>query len=255
MDLGLAGKAVLVTGGSRGIGLGIVREFLAEGADVALTARSADGLETAGTALAQEFPERTVAPLQGDMREAADVERCVAEARERLGGLDVAVANVGRGRGPTESSVPLDDWQEMLAENLHSSVLLCQEAARAMADGGSLVLIGSIAGLEFHPAPLPYSVSKAALVRYTRDLARRLAPDGIRVNLVAPGNVIFPGGSWAERREADPEGIDRRIRQDVPMARFGTPEEVAAAAVFLSSERSSFTTGACLVVDGGQYRG
>jgi 3-oxoacyl-[acyl-carrier protein] reductase len=91
-------------------------------------------------------------------------------------------------------------------------------------------------------------------VRYSRDLARRLAPGGIRVNLVAPGNVLFPGGSWDERLQRDREATDSFIQSEVPMARFGTPDEIAAAIVFLSSDASSFTTGACLVVDGGQLR-
>jgi 3-oxoacyl-[acyl-carrier protein] reductase len=114
--------------------------------------------------------------------------------------------------------------------------------------------IGSIAGLETHAAPLPYNAAKAALVRYSADMARLLAPRGIRVNLVVPGNVLHPDAVWREMLDADPEGVEAHIAREVPLARFGTPDEIASCVVFLCSEPASFVTGSCLVVDGGQVR-
>jgi 3-oxoacyl-[acyl-carrier protein] reductase len=114
--------------------------------------------------------------------------------------------------------------------------------------------VASIAGLESMPAPLPYSAAKAALVNYGKNLSRLLASRGVRVNSVAPGNVLFPGGSW-ERHLADRrEEVLRYLQAEVPMQRFGRPEEIADLVVYLSSDRASFITGACVVADGGQTR-
>lgn len=255
MELGLTGKVALVAGASRGIGLAATRELLSEGCNVAITGRDADSLERARGELVEQFPDRSVLALEGDMRVPRDVERAVTRTVKEFGGLHHAVANVGSGRGPTESAVGLEVWRDFIDENLFSAVLVSEHAQPAMRDGGSIVFVGSIAGLEFHPAPLPYSVAKAALVRYTRDLARRLAPEGVRVNLVAPGNVLAPGGNWERRLNEQPDEVEALLQREVPMARFGAPEEIAAAIAFLCSERASFITGACLVADGGQYRG
>ena len=254
MDLGLRDKVAFVGGASRGIGLAIARAFLAEGAHVALAARSEERLQAARAELAASFPDRSVLAAQADMCDPSDVDRAVSQVVAELGRLDCAVANAGSGRGPAGWQLDPGDWRAILDHNFTSAVLLCQRAAREMHDGGALALIGSIAGLSDLGAPLPYSAAKAALLRYARDLARRLASESIRVNLVAPGNVIFPGGRWEELLGGDREGIERYISREVPMARFGSPEEIASAVVFLCSERASFITGACLVADGGQLR-
>lgn len=248
MNLGLAGKRVLVGGGSRGIGLAIARAFADEDAEVAITGRTRSDLDAAKAELGE------IAVIETDLRVEQQAAAAVDEAVDRLGGLDIAIANAGSGRGVVDDRPPGEAWTELLAENLLTTVNLFQAASARMTGDGALVAIGSIAGMEFHRAPLPYSAAKAALVRYVRDLARRLAPSGIRVNLVAPGNVLFDGGSWAQRLQDDERATRELIAREVPMNRFGTPQEVAASVVFLASAPSSFTTGACLVVDGGQLR-
>ncbi len=119
---------------------------------------------------------------------------------------------------------------------------------------GAIIFVGSIAGVESSPAPLAYSSAKAALLNYVKNLARQVAEDGIRVNAVAPGNILFEGGSWVKHLEARREEVLRYIESEVPMKRFGKPEEIADAVAFLASARASFVTGACLVADGGQTR-
>ena len=119
--------------------------------------------------------------------------------------------------------------------------------------GGSIVFISSIAGLEEIGAPLPYAAAKAALTASVKGLADDLAPLKIRINAVAPGNILFSGGRWEEMIKAD-LALEQQVLSQVPLRRFGTPKEIAATVVFLASEKSSFTTGACLVVDGGQTR-
>ena len=249
VDLELTGKRVVVGGGSRGIGLAIARGFLAEGARVALIARGADGL-----AAAREELGADVVTVAADLSSADGASAAVADAAEQLGGLDVAVANAGQGGGPLDWDVDAEVWEGLIDQNLRSPVFFCQAAGRAMDGGGAIAVIGSIAGLEDLGAPLPYAAAKAGLTRYARDLGRRLAPRGIRVNMVAPGNVLFEGGSWAAHLERDRERVEAMLREDVPMQRFGTPEEIADAVLFLCSARASFVTGACLVADGGQTR-
>jgi 3-oxoacyl-[acyl-carrier protein] reductase len=248
VNLELDGKAVLVGGASRGIGLAIAKGFAAEGARVALVGRDEAALEGARAEVGAS------AAIPADLTSEVQAREAVRTATEALGGLDVAVANAGRGSGPTDDAVGSEIWREMLDENLMTAVHVCEAAQEAMTAGGSLVLIGSIAGLDFHRSPLPYSTAKAALVRYSRDLARRLGARGLRVNLVAPGNIIFPGGRWEQRLNENREAIEDMIEREVPMKRFGTPEEIADAVLFLASERSSFTTGAVLVADGGELR-
>jgi 3-oxoacyl-[acyl-carrier protein] reductase len=121
--------------------------------------------------------------------------------------------------------------------------------------GGRIVFVASRGAFRGEPTHPAYGASKAGMISLAQSLARRLGPRGIRVNLVAPGNIIFPGGRWEELRNANPEGVDAMIEREVPMKRFGTPEEIADAVLFLASERSSFTTGAVLVADGGEFRG
>jgi 3-oxoacyl-[acyl-carrier protein] reductase len=117
---------------------------------------------------------------------------------------------------------------------------------------GSIVLIGSIAGVESTAAPLPYSAAKAAVSMYAKNLSRLVGPEGVRVNCVAPGNILFPGGSWERHLEARGDEVRAYIDKEVPLKRFGTVEEIANCVAFLASPRSSFVTGACLVADGGQ---
>lgn len=254
MELGLRDKVVFIGGASRGIGLAVARAFLEEGAHVAISARGAEGLRTAEATLAGEFPDLSVLALNADMRDEGEVDAAISQVISDLGGLDCVVASAGTGRGPGGWQPEVRAWRELLEENLMSAVVLCQRALPELRDGGAVALIGSVAGLADLGAPLPYSASKAALVRYTRDLARRVAPEGVRVNVVAPGNILFPGGRWEELLREDRDGVESYIGRDVPMARFGSPEEIASAVVFLCSERASFITGACLVADGGQLR-
>jgi 3-oxoacyl-[acyl-carrier protein] reductase len=254
VNLGLKGKRVLVGGSSRGIGLSIAREFAAEGATVVLSSRHAETLEAARERLAAEHPDATVVAAAADLSEDGEAARLVGAAIDAVGGLDIVVANAGSGKADPADSVEQGEWSRVLDQNLTTAVTLCDAAIPALSasGGGAIAIIGSIAGLTSLPAPLPYSAAKAALTRYTTDLARRLGPQGIRVNMVAPGNVVFPGGRWEERRREDPDGVAAYIRDGVPLQRLGKPEEIAAAVVFLSSERSGFTTGTCMVVDGGQ---
>ncbi len=255
MDLGLNDKRVLIGGASRGIGLAIAAAFLREGARVALVARTAAPLDEAAQQLATAHGAERVLAIVADCADAAAWTAVITRINAAWGGLDIAVANAGSGRGRAEA---LPDGA-YFAAGWRENFMTAEETARATlplleSSGGCLLFITSIAGLEAIGAPTEYSVAKSAVVALSKQLARKLAPR-VRVNCVAPGNVLFEGGSWAEKIAADPARIERLIKESVPMNRFGTPGGIADAALFLCSGRAAFVTGACLVVDGGQTTG
>ena len=257
MDLHLANKVVLVAGSSRGIGHASARAFLAEGCRTAITGRDSASLAQAQAAFESEFgPERVLA-FEGDLRQTAVIKKVLSIVHERWGQLDCLVANIGSGRGPVGWDLQESDWSRLFEENLSGSLRLMKEVLPGMTRSrqGSIVLVASIVGLESTSAPLPYSAAKAALVNYGKNLARQVGPYNVRVNSVAPGNILFPGGSWERHLSERREEVMQNIKTEVPLQRFGRPEEIADLIVFLSSERAAFITGACMVADGGQTRG
>jgi 3-oxoacyl-[acyl-carrier protein] reductase len=247
MDLSLTGKVAIVTGGSRGIGRAIALALASEGCRVAVCARGEDALQ----AVEAEVRERGVDALAvaADVTKADDIERLVAQTVERFGRLDILVNNAGaRSREETDEA-----WNEIYFSNVLAAVRATRAAVPHLrAARGCVVNIASIFGRESGGVPA-YNAMKAAMISHAKAMALELAPD-VRVNSVAPGSIAFPGGSWGRRLEEDPEGMRAFVEQNIPMGRFGTPEEVASVVVFLCSERASWVTGACLNVDGGQSR-
>ena len=257
MELGLVDDVVLIGGASRGIGRAIAARALDEGARVAISGRDEQSLNDAHAELvAVSGPERVCA-TQCDLADPVGADAFVSAAVAFFGRIDALVLNAGTGAGKRGTETSAIDWTDSVGANLWPATRLLESGLPVLRDagGGSVVIISSIAGIEASGAPLPYSAAKAALVNLTTNVSRLVAADGVRVNCVAPGNVLFAGGRWEERQEADPGGVRSYLDAEVPMRRFGTPDEVADAVLFLLSERSSFITGTCLVVDGGQTRG
>jgi len=248
VNLSLRGKAALVTGGSRGIGRAIALALADEGVRVVICARGEEALR----ATEAELRARGVDALAvvADVSRAEDIERLVAETVARFGRLDILVNNAG-GRSGEDTD---DAWDMIYQSNVLAAVRATRAAVPHLraSGGGSIVHIASIYGRE-SGGPAAYNAMKSAMIAHAKAMAHTLAPE-IRVNSVAPGSVAFPGGSWGRRLEEDPEGMRKFVEQNIPMGRFGTPEEIANVVVFLCSPSASWVTGACINVDGGQSR-
>ena len=244
----MEGKVALVTAATRGIGLAIAQALAREGARVAVVARTAADVE------------RVARSLDG-FGVAADVtteEGCgksVAETQRHVGPIDILVNNYGARAGTSWQDTGVQEFATAFAGNLTVSLRMTQLVLPGMVERGwgRVVVITSVWGREAGGAPA-YNAAKAAETSMVKSLAREVASQGVTVNGVAPGSILWEGGGWHRRQQADPEGIADFVRREMPLGRFGTAGEVASVVAFLCSRQASLITGANVAVDGGQGR-
>ena len=247
----LAGKVAVVTGGGSGIGLESARLFASEGADVVIVEKPSADLAPVNETLADSG--KTPLLLQGDVGDEPSVERNVASIAERFGGFDILLACAGWSTGKSVADSTLGEWESVLNTNLTGSFLWSRAAIRSMREraGGSIILIGSQLAFAGGRANAPYLASKGAVVSLARSMAVDHAGENIRVNVIVPGAIDTPLLRRSFARASDPDAARARSVARHPLGRLGTAREVAQAALFLASDAASFTTGSCLMVDGG----
>ena len=243
----------MVTGASRGIGRAITLGLAAEGCRLSVCARGQEGVD----ALAKEVSTTGAEVIASavDVTNENDARRWVEETQQRFAQVDILVNNVGGSRPGGNLTASPEDWKAGFALNFFSALDLCRLVVPLMSSkkSGCIINIASVYGREWG-GPMTYNAAKAAMISLSKEMARELAPQGIRVNSIAPGSILFPGGSWEKRQIENPDMIAAFIKAELPFGRFGKPEEVANVVVFLASGRAQWVSGACINVDGCQSR-
>jgi NAD(P)-dependent dehydrogenase (short-subunit alcohol dehydrogenase family) len=244
--LKLEGKVALVTGGTAGIGLATAQHFAAEGAQVFIMGRRQAALDET----VKSMGGKTIG-VQGDVSKLADLDRLVDTIREKAGRLDVVFANAGGGEVSPFGSISEDHYAKTFDVNVKGVLFTVQKVLPLLAEGASVILIGSIAGSKGVPAFSVYNAAKAAIRSFARSWTVDLKDRKIRVNTLSPGPIDTPGLNAVATNEEEVRKFKTSLASTVPMGRLGTPDEIAKAAVFLASDDSSFITGVELFVDGG----
>ncbi len=250
-----AGKTALVTGGASGIGAGIVRRLASEGCAVTIADLDLDAAE----ALARDIGGDVLAVAM-DVADEASVEAGFAAAQGRAGRLDIAVMNAGIIQIAPVVQTDLADWRRLIDVNLTGVFLGSRAAARIMSDQGSGVIINAASGAARRGVPMisGYCASKAAILMFSQSLAIELAPRGVRVNCYAPGHIETPfwntiADGFAAQTGQSPDAVVEGFRQSVPMGRFGTPEDVAAAVSWLASDEAAYVSGETIAMNGAEF--
>ncbi len=251
LQLNLVGKTAFVSGASKGIGFSIAERLVQEGCRVAINGRDGNALSSAAERLGG-----AVVQAVGDVTKPDEARRVIARALDELGSLDVLVCNVGSGASVPPGQETFDEWQRVFALNLWSTTNLVEIAQAALAKAkGSIVCVSSICGGEVVlGAPITYSAAKAALNAYVRGVARPLGQLGVRINAVAPGNILFDGSVWERKLRDDPEAVAAMLKKEVALEALGHSQQVADWVAWLASEKSTFATGGIYRLDGGQMR-
>lgn len=245
MDLGLSGKKVVITGGSKGIGRAIANLMVAEGAEVAICARNAEEVESA---VAELSKSGKAIGAGVDVADKAALQGWIASVAEELGGIDILIPNVSAGGGQMDEN----GWRANLEVDILGTTNAIEAAMPSLqaSDAGSIVVIGTTAAVEDFLGPQTYNAMKAALIVHSQNLAQALAGSGIRVNAVSPGPIMIEGGAWDFIKNNLAEIYESTLAGQ-PMGRMGSADEVANAVAFLASPAASWITGVNLVVDGG----
>ena len=243
-----SGKTALITGSSKGIGLSIAKALYRQNCKIALNSKNEYELKLA----ASELPGAIY--LAGDVTQPKEAQRIVSDVVKLFGKLDILICNVGGSQSVLPGEETFEEWQRIFSLNLWSTTNMVEASFKDLEKTeGVIVCISSICGLEvIKNAPVTYSSAKAALNAYVKGICRPLGEKGIRINAVAPGNILFDDSVWFRKLNANKTAVEDMIKKDVSLGRFGTPEDVANLVVYLASDLASFSTGAIWTLDGGQ---
>ena len=245
MDLGLKGRKVILTGGSRGIGRAALEIFAAEGCDIAFFSRNPEQVAETVASLSRHGGK--VIGEAFDMSDLVAYPAWLKSAADRLGGCDIFVPGASAsGSGAT------GDWDACFNADVKGTVIGCEtlEPYLEKSGSGAIVIMSSTAAVETFIVPQAFNAIKGALLTYAKQLGQALGAKGIRVNAVSPGPISFPGGNWEAIKAAVPD-LHAATEAQFALGRWGGPEEVARTIVFLASPASSYTTGTNVVIDGG----
>ena len=255
MDLSLTNKVAVITGGSRGIGQGIAIGLAKEGCNLVICARGKELLEETSVKI-QEYNIKLL-PMAMDITQKGSEKKLVDKCINKFGKVDILINNVGGNKRNQFVDTSDKDWHEIFELNFYSHMRISKKFANEMKRqrNGSIIFISSIFGREAGGEGLSiYNSTKSAMISMAKIMALELAKDKVRINCIAPGSIRFPGGSWDKRCISDPQGMEEFVKNNIPLGRFGTVEEVANMVTFLASDKASLITGTCINVDGGQSR-
>lgn len=250
MDLNLNNKKVLITGSSKGIGLGLSKSFLKEGCSVVINGSSDKNL----TKAIKILPKNNVFGICKDVTTQKGAEATLKFTINKLSKIDILICNLGSGATKDKSPNNFNEWQQMFDINFWSSVIIIEKSLKLLSKTrGKIICISSIcANKNIKNAPISYSVAKAALNKYASFRSAELAKLGIRLNIISPGNILFKGSSWEKKLKNNFNKTKKLINTEVPMQRFGNIDEISNLALFLASDKSNFITGSNIIIDGGQ---
>ena len=261
MKLGLMDQSILITGSSKGIGRAIAEGYLKEKASVIITGRDELALNKTTVEFKKQYGKDKVLSFLGDLQLPDTLQSLNDFILDNTNGLDHLVCNIGSGQSVPPLEEDLSEFQRMLNINLLNSVgivkkmlPLLQSSTQKNNVSKSITFVGSICGMESIGCPTAYSSSKSALVSYSKNISRPLGGKGIRVNVVSPGNILFPGSTWEKKLIDNNDKVEEMLTKEVPLRRLGDASDIANVVVFLSSNCASFVTGANWIVDGGQTR-
>jgi NAD(P)-dependent dehydrogenase (short-subunit alcohol dehydrogenase family) len=243
-------KKIIITGSSRGIGLELVKYFSSKGCEVVANSRNIVELKNSIKGL------DNIIPIEADLSSASQAKNFIEDSFKKLGGLDLLICNAGGGKSVEPGQEDLMEWKRVFELNLWPTTNAVEFSVPYLENsGGSIICISSICGIQVvNGAPVTYSSAKAALNAFVKGISRPLGAKGVRINAVAPGNIIFEGSSWEGKISQDPDKVESLLNNEVTLKRFGTPKEVADLINFISSSEASFITGSIYTLDGGQVR-
>lgn len=248
MDLKLNKKIALVTGSSSGIGFGIAKKLSDEGCHVILNGRNEKTLKNSTKIIG-----KNTIFLKADVTKPKQCKLLIEKIIKMYGRLDILVCNVGNGSSKPPGKEAIEDWQNMFEINFLSAINIIKYSEKYLIKSkGTILCTSSIAGIGKTGAPLPYSTAKAAINMYVKSSSKYFASHKIRINAVAPGNIMFDGSVWEEKVKKNPLKIKSFLSNDVPLKKFGTTEDISNLVTFLVSPLSCFITGQIFIADGGQ---